>query len=114
MKNKVLIIINNGTAQVEYKPDDVEIEIRDYDIEATDAKQDERCRKDLDGDWFQSMRFPAKPFLDRFPKVEIKYRNFYKHCGEEWEDEWDSTCDDECPVCGAPISPYKSEDIKPE
>ena len=43
--------------------------------------------------------------------VNDKFRNHYKHCGETWTDEWDATCDDECPVCGKDIQPYKSEDI---
>lgn len=44
-----------------------------------------------------------------------KYRNFYKcsECGKEWQDEWDSTCNDRCPDCDAEIEPYKSEDIDP-
>jgi len=44
---------------------------------------------------------------------EMRFRNFYKcpDCGTDWEDVWDSTCDDSCPACGARnISPYKSED----
>lgn len=33
-------------------------------------------------------------------------------CGEEWDDEWESACDDICPYCGArDISPVKSEPI---
>jgi hypothetical protein len=45
---------------------------------------------------------------------EMRFRNFYlcPKCGEEWEDEWDCCCDDECPSCGTNnISPYRSEDI---
>lgn len=47
-------------------------------------------------------------------EVQLKFRNFYRcpQCETEWEDEWDSTCDDDCPACGMRhISPYKSEDI---
>jgi predicted nucleic acid-binding Zn-ribbon protein len=43
-----------------------------------------------------------------------KFKNFYRcpKCGKEWEDEWDSTCNDECMSCGtSDIEPYKSEDI---
>lgn len=43
--------------------------------------------------------------------VKIKYRNYYRHCDTEWEDEWDSMCNDECPVCKSEIEPYKSEDL---
>lgn len=45
---------------------------------------------------------------------EILFCNFYKcpDCQCEWEDTWDSQCDDECPECGKPITPYKSEDIE--
>ena len=32
-------------------------------------------------------------------------------CGHEWEDEWTSQVDDDCPSCGARhCSPYQSED----
>jgi len=54
-KNKVLIIINGGVAQLEEKPLGVEVEIRDYDVEGIDAEGDERCKKDEDGDWYQLM-----------------------------------------------------------
>jgi hypothetical protein len=44
--------------------------------------------------------------------VKMKYQNFYKHCNTEWDDTWDSMCNDECPVCGEKdIEPYKSEEI---
>ncbi len=42
------------------------------------------------------------------------FRNHYacercKHC---WSDEWSSTCDDDCPNCGARhMSPYESDDL---
>jgi len=50
-------------------------------------------------------------------EVEIKWHNFYRcpDCGEEWEDCWDSQCDDDCPHCGCRhISPYRSEEIEKE
>ncbi len=43
-----------------------------------------------------------------------RFHNLYRHCGEEWEDWWDSGCDDECPVCGCAISPYESIDTQTE
>ena len=48
-------------------------------------------------------------------EVEIKYRNHYRcpNDGEEWQDEWDSMCNDRCPKCNAEIQPYKSEEIMP-
>jgi hypothetical protein len=48
-------------------------------------------------------------------EVEMNFRNFYRcpYCSTEWEDVWDSMCDDDCPACEERhISPYKSEDIK--
>lgn len=47
------------------------------------------------------------------PMVELRFRNFYEceRCGTEWDDEWDSTCDDECPTCGLIMTPKYSEDI---
>ena len=46
-------------------------------------------------------------------EVEMRFRNFYKcpNDGEEWQDVWDSTCNDHCPKCHAEIEPYKSEDL---
>ncbi|TXG96149.1 MAG: hypothetical protein E6R08_10275 [Nevskiaceae bacterium] len=32
------------------------------------------------------------------------------HCGHEWEDEWTCACDDECPNCGAVMTPLDSEE----
>lgn len=51
---------------------------------------------------------------DLVEDVEIRFHNYYEcpACKITWEDEWDSTCDDECPNCGVAISPYKSEDIR--
>lgn len=42
------------------------------------------------------------------------FRNFYTCpcCGNEWQDEWSATCDDDCPKCGKRhISPVHSEDL---
>jgi predicted nucleic acid-binding Zn-ribbon protein len=47
--------------------------------------------------------------------VKLKWHNFYccPQCGHQWEDDWDSQCDDDCPECGCRhISPYKSEEIR--
>jgi len=43
----------------------------------------------------------------------LRFRNYYRcvKCGEQWNDEWDSTCDDECPECGTIMTPYRSEDL---
>lgn len=30
-------------------------------------------------------------------------------CGASWEDDWCCACDDECPQCGADVSPSDSE-----
>lgn len=46
--------------------------------------------------------------------VEMRFRNFYRcpSCGHEWQDEWDSMCDDQCPQCHLKgVSPYRSEDL---
>ena len=45
---------------------------------------------------------------------EMKFRNFYRcpKCGAEWEDCWDSMCNDECPNgCMKDIEPFRSEDL---
>jgi transcription initiation factor IIE alpha subunit len=38
------------------------------------------------------------------------YHNFYccSECGEEWENDADSECNDRCPQCNVEIEPYKS------
>jgi hypothetical protein len=41
------------------------------------------------------------------------FRNYYRHCGKEWTDVWNAECDDDCPVCGKEITPYRSEDADP-
>jgi len=44
-----------------------------------------------------------------------QFLNTYRcpDCGEEWQDEWSCGCDDPCPNCDAPISPYQSVRIRP-
>ena len=59
LKDKVIITINSGCAEMVSKPDDVEVEIRDYDVQNIDAEDDDRCKQDGDGDWYQEMLFPA-------------------------------------------------------
>lgn len=59
MSEKVIVIISGGCADVLTKHDNIELEIRDYDVETIDAESDDRCKKDKDGDWYQEMIFPA-------------------------------------------------------
>lgn len=42
-----------------------------------------------------------------------RYLNHYccPYCEVEWTDEWDCTCDDRCPDCDRPISPYHSDEL---
>jgi len=42
------------------------------------------------------------------------YTNHYKcpRCGEQWDDSWDSMCDDRCPECNLTCSPESSDPIK--
>jgi hypothetical protein len=42
------------------------------------------------------------------------FRNHYRHCGQEWNDEWSCMCNDKCPVCDAEIEPFKSDDLREE
>ena len=35
----------------------------------------------------------------------------YRHCGQEWQDEWDSIVDNECPVCGHDIEAVEYEEM---
>lgn len=43
-----------------------------------------------------------------------RFLNYYRHCGTQWLDAWSCQCNDECPVCGAEIEPYHSDDIPRE
>lgn len=45
---------------------------------------------------------------------EHRFLNYYEcdRCGTAWQDEWDAMCDDECPECGAVMTPYESEDLE--
>jgi hypothetical protein len=48
-------------------------------------------------------------------KVEMRWHNFYRcpDCGGEWDDCWDSQCDDDCPHCGCRhVSPYDSKKVE--
>jgi hypothetical protein len=42
---------------------------------------------------------------------EAKFRNHYRHCGQEWTDDWSCQCNDRCPVCRKEIEPYQSDDL---
>jgi len=44
------------------------------------------------------------------------YLNHYRcpYDKTEWDDVWDCTCNDRCPVCDAEIEPYESEDYEEE
>ena len=44
----------------------------------------------------------------------MRFLNRYRctRCATEWEDRWDCACDDRCPNCDTPHSPYESEDLE--
>jgi len=108
---KVIITINDGAVDVAVKPDFVSVEVRDYGVPDDFDTDNENCKFDESGDRYQEVIFPAEKTRTPIDDVEMKIKSFYKHCGEEWESVWDSACDDECPKCGKPISPYDYEDI---
>lgn len=44
-----------------------------------------------------------------------RWHNHYAcKCGARWSSQWSCQCDDECPTCGADISPSKSDDLMGE
>ncbi len=62
----------------------------------------------------------ANPFFDvatalaAYDESQYKapwFRNYYRHCGQEWQDEHDCMCNDKCPVCNKEIEPYTSDDL---
>lgn len=78
-------------------------------------------------DWFADWRERAKaavrPVTERVGaeasactewEEPMRYRNRYRHFGQEWEDTWSCMCNDKCPVCGAEIEPVESEAISEE
>lgn len=44
------------------------------------------------------------------------FLNHYRceECNVDWSDEWDATCDDECPECGVSYTPVSSDDLPDE
>ena len=54
---KVLITVVGGVISLDGKPDNVELEIRDYDIE---DDFDGQCGTDEEGDRYQKIIFPEK------------------------------------------------------
>lgn len=47
-------------------------------------------------------------------KTLTRWRNHYRHCGEEWEDDdCDSQHNDRCPKCDEEIEPFESEEVEP-
>ncbi len=110
---KVIITIKDFDIGVIDQPDYLAIEIRDYNIgEENWSEDDPSCKTDGDGNRYQEIIFSAKNQPVPVPDVEFTVRSYYRHCGEEWDADWDSACDDECPKCGNAISPYKHEDIE--
>lgn len=46
---------------------------------------------------------------DDTPPEDHRMTNYYEcECGKAWEDVWSCACDDDCPSCGANISPHDS------
>ena len=62
--------------------------------------------------------YGARPFYpdeEETEEGELEwFCNYYycRACDEHWEDEHSCGCDDECPKCGAPHSPYRSEKLR--
>lgn len=96
-------------------------EVRDalrihYTILANNLALKARIDKGTLKDIVDGMEISLEKLNDVLDDVEMLYRNYYKcpNDGEEWEDEWDSMCNDHCPKCEAEIEPYKSEEIANE
>ena len=50
--------------------------------------------------------------MDKAIESRNWFTNYYRceRCGEQWEDEWDCMCDDECPACSLDMTPFASDD----
>jgi hypothetical protein len=51
----IVVTISGGAVQDVENPLKIPLEIRDYDVEAVDARESKDCHKDKDGDWYQKM-----------------------------------------------------------
>lgn len=57
---RVVIVIEGGAVQSVIKPKDIEVEVRDYDLDGVDIpRENEMFKKDEDGDWFQLLLWEA-------------------------------------------------------
>jgi hypothetical protein len=94
-----------------------------YESEAFDA--DEPISGADLVDWFVQWRNQAKAALQsaenravaalRLAEDEpMRFRNYYRHCDEEWEDTWSCACNSRCPTCDAEIEPYDYEALDAE
>jgi len=82
-------ILRNGHYRPHFSIIDAQDKISEIDLENEEVSEEEKEEKTI-------------------------YHNYYRcdDCNVEWEDDWDCTCDDECPDCGTPYSPYKSDKIE--
>lgn len=113
---KTIEIMTQGGAVISVKkPDDTQVIIKDFDTDGVDIAV---LKKDTDGDEYQEFIFPAEQnsvtvtLPPQVEQTELTIRSYYRHCGEEWDVDWDCACDDECPKCRKTIQPYKHEDIR--
>jgi len=52
---KVVITVSGGCAQVIQKPENIVVEIRDYDVEGSDVEDNPNVKQDDDGELYQEM-----------------------------------------------------------
>jgi hypothetical protein len=91
-------------------------------VEETDTKVADLFRyvrtanlpEDLSGfevsvDEDSAMKWLEEHRPEEFEKLQDRFENRYICCGVPWTDEHSCGCDDECPKCGAAVSPYESK-----
>jgi hypothetical protein len=71
MSDKIILAVSGGIVSILEKPDNVNVEIRDYDVEGDWDEENIGCKKDKDGDRYQEFLFPA---------TEIKFSANGKQC----------------------------------
>lgn len=74
IKKRVLILVTGGVVTIDCKPDDVEIEIRDYDVEGEWDEENISCKVDDDGDRYQEMIFSAEEKKSEIDKNSKTYK----------------------------------------
>jgi hypothetical protein len=84
--------------------------IPDIDAEKA-ACEDWENRQDETMSWYGPYALDDPAMYAALVPAPRRFLNHYRcdTCQEEWNDCWDSACNDKCPRCNTEIEPYDSE-----